>query len=113
MKNFFLKLKSGISTLWVTLISLNMGRAESWYWVPEPEYYLVKTPVESPQTTVNLIQRILPVITFIVWIVSLIMILKTKDKEKKEKRIKISIIVMLILIILTIASFVIVRLLNK
>ena len=118
MKKTFHKLKAGISTLLIALISFNagktisMGRTESWYWVPYNVSPVQPTTHQTP-IIINLAQRMAVGITFIAWIISLIMILKKKDKEKKEKRIKISIIVMSILIILTIASFVIVRLLNR
>jgi heme A synthase len=107
-----------MSTLLIALISFNadktisMGRTESWYWVPYNVSPIQPTTQQSP-IIINLVQRTAVGITFIAWIISLIMILKTKDKEKKERRIKISIIVMSVLIILTIACFVIVRSLNR
>lgn len=118
MKKTFHKLKAGISTLLIALISFNAGKTiimrteESLYWVPYDVSPIQPTTQQTP-ILINLAQRTAVGITFIAWIISLIMILKTNDKEKKEKRIKISIIVMSILIILTIASFLIVRLLNR
>lgn len=112
MKNFLKKIKTIITTFLVTLISLNVSRSQEWYWVPDfPKVRANPTPpAEETPVIVNLAQRILPVITFIVWIASLIIILRTKDKEQKKKRIKIAIIVMSILIV---GTWVIVRLLNK
>lgn len=119
MRKFFNKIKSGITTLWIILVSLNIGRSEDWYWVPYPENnYIASVPKERISekflpTMINLAQRILPVITFVVWIVSLRVVLKTKDKEQKRKRIKISIILMSILVILIIIVSIVSRLLNN
>ena len=106
MKNLFLKLKASITTLWITLISFNMGRAESWYWVPYDDDKLIAgLPTESSSPLlINLAQRIAIIITFIIWIVSLIMILKAKDKDQKKRRIKWSIIIIVMLVTILITS---------
>lgn len=76
------------------------------YNLPEPKTSLVNI-------VVNLAQWIVPIITFIIWIVSFIRILMTKDKELRKKRIRNTFVVLLILIILTVGISIAARFLNK
>lgn len=107
----------------------NMSAPQTVYWVPKqvieeqhweksiyPENTIYSLPEPKASTInviVNLAQRIVPVITFIIWIVSFIRIMMTKDKTLKEKRIKTTIIVMSILIILIVGISVAARFLNN
>ena len=128
-----------IATFWTILLSIifdvifwfinNMSAPQTVYWVPKqvieeqhweksiyPENTIYSLPEPKASTInviINLARRIVPIITFIIWIISLIRISKTKDKTLKEKRIKTTIIVMSILIILIVGISVAARFLNN
>jgi len=126
-----------IATFWTILLSIisdvifwfidNMS-AQTVYWVPKqvieeqhweksiyPENTIYSLPEPKASTInviINLAQRIVPIITFIIWIISLIRISKTKDIDLKKKRIKNTIIVLSILIVFIVGISVAARFLN-
>lgn len=127
-----------IATFWTILLSIisdvifwfinNMSSAQTVYWVPRqvieeqhweksiyPENTIYSLPEPKASTInviINLAQRIVPIITFIIWIISLIRISKTKDIDLKKKRIKNTIIVLSILIVFIVGISVAARFLN-
>lgn len=93
-KNF--RIKSLITTLLITLISLNIGMSVDWS--NDDQYlYVQEWQVLTWSSLLDIvshrIHRILIIIIFAVWIISLCVVLKTKDKEKRRKTKKVSIIV--------------------
>ena len=122
MKKFFNKLKAGLVTFRIALISfplkvkgLNNRKQEKLqpdYWIYHPPIqwlYWVPSPVEPAETIVDTIIKIAPrlliAITFIVGIVSFIKIRKIGNKTLKKKKIRSMIYIMIILIILIIIGF--------
>ena len=127
-----------IATFWAALLLIvsdvifwfieNMG-PQTVYWVPKqaigkqhwgkliyPEdtvYSLPEPKASLVNVVVNLAQWIVPIITFIIWIVSFIRILMTKDKELKKKRIRKTIVVLSVLIVLIIGISIAARFLNN
>lgn len=127
-----------IATFWTILLSIifdvifwfinNMSAPQTVYWVPKqvieeqhweksiyPENTIYSLPEPKASTInviINLAQRIVPIITFIIWIISLIRISKTKDIDLKKKRIKNTIIVLSILIVFIVGISVAARFLN-
>ena len=140
MKKSFSKIKAVLTAFWATLISFSskvMGMQEL-YWPPpqfdidetnawwkfQPDiyvqpnisqglYWVPKTSQTEILHNISLIQRLIVIVTFIVWIISFIRILKTKDRDLKKKRIKNTIIVVSILIIILIVCFVVTYLLKR
>jgi len=127
MKKLFTKIKLGLATLWIALISffskVTWGLSkwptepkfwdmyngqEILYWVPRDSEIpkLPKTPILLATIT-KIIPRILITITFIIWIINFIKIRKINDENLKKKKIKNTIIIISILIILIIATFLI------
>ena len=123
MKKIFNRIKTGIATFWVTIISFFskvMGQFKQYDDLPPIEsLYAVERPIyliEKEQTLIDVIFKIakrpLIAIAFIIWIVNFIKIRKIDDKVQKKKRIKKTIIVMSILIILIMACIITTRLLK-
>ena len=134
MKNFLNKIKLGLPTLRLTIISFfskvigqsiilpwwwnDMMYNQSAYWIEHPvdiQDLVVYGPKPSKTTMaqilqkigiINIRQRVLVVITFIIWIVSFFRIRKTKNKTQKKKRTKISIIIISVLLIILIESII-------
>ena len=126
MKRFFNKIKTGLVTFWLALISFpskvkglydwgwKKPQRQSDYWIlypSEEELYWVPSSIEPSETIVDKIIKIAPrlliVITFIVWIVSFLKIRKIDDEAVKKKKIKKTVIIIAILILLLITSFII------
>ena len=133
MKKIFNKIKLGLATLWITLISFFskvMGGLSKWpteqkFWdmhnVQEILYWVPRHPEipEPPKSTIllatvdKIIPRVLIAITFFIWIVSFVKIRKIDDKTVKKKKIRNAIIIISILVILTVILLLLPRFLNK
>ena len=79
--------------------------AQGIYWVPQPESKI--------DIAIKIFPRLLVAITFIVWIISFIKIMKIDDKTVKKKKIKNAVIIVSILIILIIALVIFAPLLKE
>jgi len=119
MKKTLNRIKTGLSTLWVSIVSFFskvMGQSfDQMNYMVEGMYW-VENPIDQQtllETIIKLVRRPLIGITFIVWIISLIKIKKTKDKTQKKKKIKRTIIIISILVVLIIACLLLPLLLKK
>ena len=114
MKKLLTKIKLGLATLWIALISFSAkamwwkfgdaqrskpgyGPIQAVYWVPKPT-----SPISH---VLNAVQRLTAIAIFIIWIINFIRIMRTNDKDLKKKRIKNTIIVITILVIILVATF--------
>lgn len=131
MKRFFNKIKTGLVTFWLALISFpsKVKGLNDWewkkpqrqpdYWIhyPSEKLYWVPSSVEPTETIIDTVIKIAPrlliAITFVVWIVSLIKIRKISDKSLKKKRIKKTIIIISLLTILIMGILLLPLFLNK
>jgi len=126
MKEFLTKIKLGLVALWVQLISFSskaLGDIIETFWDArqnEPKYepmqaaYWVPNPTNHINPILNAIKWTLAVTILIIWILSLIRIIKTEDKDLKKKRIKNAIIIIAILSIILSVTFIIsARLIKK
>jgi len=129
MKKLFTKIKLGLATLWIAIISFSskvMGKLSTWRTVwdsqrNEPIYdksvqaaYWVPNPTNHINPILNAIQRLTAIAILIIWIINLIRIIRTDDKDLKKKRIKNTIIIIAILAAILAITFIIsARLLKK
>ena len=111
------KVKTGITALWVVIISfpykiINSVAAQSFndmqtfYWVMSPDILIESSEPSSTISTISSIinimrfsQILLAAIVFIVWIINLIKIRKINDKALKQNTLKKTSIVILIAVI--------------
>lgn len=116
MKKLLTKIKLGLATLWIVLISFS---SKTMWWNfedtqrSEPVYepiqavYWVPRPTSPISHVLNAVQRLTAIAIFIIWIVNFIRIMRTNDKDLKNKRIKNTIIEITILVVILIATLII------
>ena len=117
MKKTFNKIRTGLATLWVAIVSffskvfgnssVFIGEPSSIdheyqlvYWVPGPESQRLLP------TVINIAQWLLIWVTLIVWITNFIKIKRIDNKAQRKKKIIRSVITIAILILLIVASII-------
>ncbi len=119
MKKILSRIKIGIVTLWVTLISFFSKVVGQTDWANprgEPMYWIQPAPISNTYSitiAIKVAQVFLIAIVFIVWIINFIRIRKIEDKILRKKKIKKIVIVISILIILIIALVIFAPLLKE
>ena len=123
MKKLLSKIKLGLATLLVTLISFfskaigqfgdtidewanpSSTNSQMLYWVPQPESKI--------NIAMKIFPRLLIPVTLAFWIISFIKIRKIGDKSVKRKKIRNAVIIISILVILIVALILSTPLLTK
>ena len=115
MKKTLKRIKTGLATLWLAIVSF-FSKAMGQYWMGDfrEEDLVYQSAYASPDVPlpesswsiiVKVAQRALVGVVFIIWIINLIKIKKTDDKVRRKKRIRRSIIIISILVVLLVAAF--------
>jgi len=106
MKKTLKRIKTGLATLWLAIVSFFSKVLGQYIPLPQPEYW-VENPgiwmgIEKNNISINMIakitEKILVIVIFIIWIVSLISIIKTKDKKQRKRIVKKTIIIIAIIV---------------
>jgi len=123
MKKLLTKIKTVLTTLWITLISFSSKVMGQFTMVKEIKYQKEMAslywppPMQRMEILVNITTKItsllLVAITLVFWIVSFIKIRKIDDKTLKKKKIKNTIIIVSILVILIVILLILPRFLKK
>lgn len=134
MKKYFNRLKTGLATLWIAIISffskvMGQSYGEPMYWVPgpyddmimQPAYWVPWYSIEAKPTLIDIVIKIsnwivrwitIPII-LIVGIINIKKIRKIKDKAQRKKKIKKTIITLSLILIWTVILFILLRLLVR
>lgn len=122
MKKNFSRLKTGLVTLWIAIISFfskvvwQEPILYPMYWVPWPSLEIEKRPTliyTISNWITRLIWLILVPLLLIVGIVNIKKIIKIKDKAQRKKKIKKTIITLLLILIWAVVLYILLRLLVR